>query len=94
MDDKRVDADPYPFPLAISNAVLAIIAGSDTSATVLSNTFFFLLSHPEVYKRLQLELDKVFPPGSKEPTDAAILSSLPYLNAVMYVFSRMSHSAR
>ncbi|KAJ7717068.1 cytochrome P450 [Mycena maculata] len=83
MDTKRVDAEPYPFPLVVSNSVLAIIAGSDTSATVLANTFFFLLSHPESYKRLQLEIDEAFPAGSKEPTDAAILSSLPYLNAVI-----------
>ncbi|KAJ7157762.1 cytochrome P450 [Mycena filopes] len=81
MDDKRVDADPYPFPLAVSNAVLAIIAGSDTTSTVLSNTFYFLLTHPESYKRLRLELDQAFP--DKEPIDAALLSSLPYLNAVI-----------
>jgi cytochrome P450 len=92
MEDKRVDADSYPLDLAISNAVLAIIAGSDTVATVMSNTFFFLLSHPEVYQRLQLELDEVFPPRFKEPTDAAILSGLPYLNAVMYVAPETSYS--
>ncbi|KAJ7227446.1 cytochrome P450 [Mycena pura] len=83
IDDKRADADPYPFPLVVSNSVLAIIAGSDTSATVLANTFFFLLSHPESYKRLQSELDEAFPRRVREPTDAALLSSLPYLNAVI-----------
>ncbi|KAJ6543634.1 cytochrome P450 [Mycena vulgaris] len=83
MDNKQAAAEPYPFPLVVSNAVLAIIAGSDTSATVLSNTLFFLLSHPESYKRLQLEIDEAFPVGTKEPTDAATLSSLPYLNAVI-----------
>ncbi|KAJ7364523.1 cytochrome P450, partial [Mycena albidolilacea] len=83
IDDKRTDAEPYPFPLVVANSVLAIIAGSDTSATVLANTLFFLLSHPESYKRLQLELDEPFPGGVKEPTDAALLSSLPYLNAVI-----------
>ncbi|KAJ6474484.1 cytochrome P450 [Mycena vitilis] len=82
IDDKRDEAEPYPFPLVVSNSVLAIVAGSDTSATVLANTFFLLLSHPESYNRLQAELDGAFPPG-KEPTDAASLSSLPYLNAVI-----------
>ncbi|KAJ7146770.1 cytochrome P450 [Mycena epipterygia] len=82
IEGKRVNAEPYPFPLVVSNSLLAIIAGSDTSATAISNTFFFLLSHPESYKRLQMELDEAFPPGTKEPSDAAKLSSLPYLNAV------------
>ncbi|KAJ7806101.1 cytochrome P450 [Mycena olivaceomarginata] len=85
IDDKRTDAEPYPFPLVVANSVLAIIAGSDTSATALANTFFFLLSHPESYKRLQLEIDEAFPHGVKEPTNAALLPSLPYLNAVMYL---------
>ncbi|KAJ6475695.1 cytochrome P450 [Mycena vitilis] len=62
--------------------VVAIIAGSDTTATVLSNAFFFLLSHPESYMRLQGEVDKAFP-SSKEATDPALLSRLPYLNAVI-----------
>ncbi|KAJ7790423.1 cytochrome P450 [Mycena olivaceomarginata] len=83
IDDKRVDAEPYPFPLVVSNSVLAIVAGSDTSATVLANTFFLLLSHRESYERLKLELDEAFPRAVKEPTDPALLSSLPYLNAVI-----------
>ncbi|KAJ7255067.1 cytochrome P450 [Mycena haematopus] len=80
---KRAAAEPYPFPLMVSNSLLAIVAGSDTSSTVMANTFFFLLSHPESYKRLQSELDESFPRGDKEPTDAAVLASLPYLNAVI-----------
>jgi cytochrome P450 len=68
-----VDAEPYPFPLVVSNSVLAIVAGSDTSATVLANTFFLLLSHRESYKRLKLELDEAFPRAVKEPTDPALL---------------------
>ncbi|KAJ6457611.1 cytochrome P450 [Mycena sanguinolenta] len=83
MDKKGADDKPMPLPLVVSNALLAIIAGADTSATVLSNTFFLLLSHPESYERLQSEIDSVFPLGGKEPTDTALLSSLPYLNAVI-----------
>ncbi|KAJ7755797.1 cytochrome P450 [Mycena metata] len=82
MDDKRDNAEPYPLRFAVSNAVIAIIAGSDTSATVLSNTCYFLLTHPESYTRLQSEIDQALPLG-KEPVEASILSSLPYLNAVI-----------
>ncbi|KAJ7706876.1 cytochrome P450, partial [Mycena rosella] len=64
---------------------LFIIAGADTTATVLSNTMFYLLTHPQSYKLLQAEVDKIFPcgPGTTEPNDAALLLSMPYLNAVI-----------
>jgi cytochrome P450 len=67
------------------DSVLAIVAGADTTATVLSNAFFYLLSHPQAYKLLQAEVDENFPrgPGTKEPNDAEMLLNMPYLNAVM-----------
>jgi cytochrome P450 len=67
------------------DSALGIIAGSDTTATVLSNAAFYLLSHPQAYKLLQAEVDETFPrgPGTKEPNDAALLSNMSYLNAVM-----------
>ncbi|KAJ7639705.1 cytochrome P450 [Mycena polygramma] len=82
------DGNPCPFPVVVSVSIVAIVAGSDTAATVLCNTFFLLLSHPESYKRLQLELDEAFSSGTKEPT-AAKLASLPYLNAVIKESLRM-----
>jgi hypothetical protein len=80
-----VDTKPYSFPLAVGNSILAIIAGSDTTATVLSNIFFYLLSNPESYARLQAEVDEAFPRGSKEPNNAPTLANMVYLNAVMCV---------
>jgi cytochrome P450 len=67
------------------DSVLVIIAGADTTATVLSNAAFYLLSNPKAYKLLQAEVDETFPrgPGNKEPNDAALLLNMPYLNAVM-----------
>ncbi|KAJ7086454.1 cytochrome P450 [Mycena belliarum] len=84
-EHKRAKGELYPFPLAVANSVVAIIAGADTTATVLSNAFFNLLSHPQSYKLLQAEVDEFFPrgPGTKEPTDASLLSNMPYLNAVI-----------
>ncbi|KAJ7266575.1 cytochrome P450 [Mycena rebaudengoi] len=83
VDKTRVDTKPYPFPLAVGNSILAIIAGSDTTATVLSNIFFYLLSNPESYGRLQAEVDEAFPRGSKEPNNAPTLANMVYLNAVI-----------
>ncbi|KAF8958558.1 cytochrome P450 [Flammula alnicola] len=47
-------------PMIISNALLAIVAGSDTSSTVMSSAIYFLVSNPEAYKDLQSEVDYAF----------------------------------
>ncbi|KAJ7478690.1 cytochrome P450 [Mycena galericulata] len=85
MESKRLNVEPYPFPLIVSNAVTIIVAGADTTASVLTNMFFYLLSNPKVYRRLQAEVDDTFTRdhGSREPNDAALLTNMPYLNSVM-----------
>ena len=60
-----------------------MIAGSDTTSTVLSSLFSLLLRHPKEYHRLQKEVDEVFPPGEGDPFDATRLAEMPFLNAVM-----------
>ncbi|KAH9922364.1 cytochrome P450 [Fomitopsis serialis] len=72
-----------PFPVIMTNAVTAMLAGSDTTAVALCNTFYCVLAHPDVYQHLREEVDAAFPPGAGDPVDAAKLSSLEYLNAVI-----------
>ncbi|KAJ7143140.1 cytochrome P450 [Mycena crocata] len=85
MENKRTESEPTPLLLVVSNGLLAITAGSDTAASVLSNIFFYLMAHPESYKRLQAEMEKYFPrgPGTQEPNDAVLLSNMSFLNAVI-----------
>ncbi|RDB27055.1 hypothetical protein Hypma_005050 [Hypsizygus marmoreus] len=64
----------------IADGALAMIAGSDTTATGLCNLFYFLLSHPECYKRLKAEIDNVYPQG-ENALDTSKHSSMPYLTA-------------
>lgn len=73
-----------PFPLIVSNAVVAIIAGSDTTASVLSNIVYYLLSNTSDYARLREEVDLAFPPLEDVPLDIEKLPGLTFLNAVMY----------
>ena len=68
--------------IVTSDAVLAIVAGSDTTATTLANVFFYLMSNPEAYKRLQAEVDKYYPPG-EDPLDPKYHTQMTYLDAVM-----------
>ena len=68
-----------------SDGALAIIAGSDTAATALSQTLYFLLRHPECMQKLREEIESVYP-GSTDPLlDFGKQAEMPYLNACMYV---------
>jgi len=58
---------------------LAIVAGSDTTSTVLASLFYYLLLNPGAYKRLQEEVDSVFKDG-EELLDAVKLSHMEWLN--------------
>jgi cytochrome P450 len=64
------------------NGTLAIIAGSDTTSSILSAIIYYLLLNPAVYERLQEEVDSAFPNG-EEPLDAVKLSHLEWLNGCM-----------
>ena len=64
------------------NGTLAIIAGSDTTSSILTAVIYYLLLHPAAYERLQEEVDLAFPSG-EEPLDAVKLSHLEWLNGCM-----------
>jgi len=71
---------------AISSSLLAIVAGSDTTSSVLSNIFYYLLSHPQYFQRLRAAIDGVFAPSDlNETINPQQLNDLPLLNAVMCV---------
>jgi cytochrome P450 len=55
------------------------IAGSETSAWTLGNITYYLLSKPDILKRLQDELKTVVKDGKVEETTTAHLEQLPYL---------------
>jgi cytochrome P450 len=66
----------------ILEASLAITAGSDTTAMSLTNTFFYLMTNPEVYARLKEEIDENVP-ADIDVADPAQVTKLPYLQAVL-----------
>ncbi|KAI3597833.1 cytochrome p450, partial [Moniliophthora roreri] len=79
------DEDESPFPLIVSNAVLAIIAGSDTTASVLSNAVYYLLANPQDLDHVRQEIDQALPrlQDGSTPSDMQVLAGLPWLNAVI-----------
>lgn len=66
----------------LADGMLAIIAGSDTTATMLSHLFYFMLRHPQCAERLRKELAATFP-HDEDPINFARLGEMPYLNACM-----------
>lgn len=71
--------------LIVSNALLIIVAGSDTTSSVLSNIIYFLISNPHDYARLRDEIDRAFPVADVDHITTDNLANLNFLNAVMYV---------
>lgn len=68
--------------VVISDGVTALVAGSDTTTTVLTSTLYCLLRTPEAWKRLQAEVDKFYPPGENS-LDPKHYPEMHYMEAVM-----------
>lgn len=58
---------------------LAIVAGSETTANVIKNVLYFLMTNFIAYKRLRAEIDEL----GDNIVDCAAQVHLPYLNAVL-----------
>lgn len=67
----------------VDDGVLAIVAGADTTSSALSSLFFSLVTHRDVYDRLQAEVDRFYPQG-ENTGDTKHHRDMHYLTAVMY----------
>ncbi len=75
---------------AEGEAVVQIIAGSDTSATAIRSTLLFLITNPQVYLHLQREIDLRIRDGRiSSPITDAEARQFPYLQAVIREGLRM-----
>jgi cytochrome P450 len=82
IDEAGVERSPPTFGEVASDGVLAIVAGSDTTSTILSSIFWGLMSNPTAYRRLQAEIDHYYPPG-EDASSTAHHHQMNYLNAVI-----------
>lgn len=80
MDEESVEKSKPPLNDVVADGLLAIVAGADTSSSAMSCMFWCLLSDRECLKRLQHEIDTVFPDGANA-LDTSKHSELPYLRA-------------
>jgi cytochrome P450 len=70
-----------PFEELASNAQVIILAGSETTATLLTATTYFLTTNPETLKKLSDEVRSSF--KSESEIDMASVQRLPYMLAVL-----------
>ena len=80
--NEDIGGAPPPWRVLLNEGVLAIAAGSDTTSSVMSNIFYFVLSHPEVYERLRAEVDRYYPAG-EDALDPKHYAEMVYMDAVM-----------
>jgi cytochrome P450 len=64
-----------------ANAASFVVAGSETTAALLSGCIFYITQHPDKYNRLISEIRGAF--KSEADIQLSALSTLPYLNAVL-----------
>lgn len=68
----------------IRNSGVLLIAGSETTATLLSGATYHLLSHPVALKKLQVEIRESFQSEDEiAPLSVRNPSKLPYMEAVL-----------
>jgi cytochrome P450 len=71
----------------VSNAPILVLAGSETTATSLSGTTYYLMTNPSVYSRLVKEIRSNI--HSHSEVNMSSVGSLTYLNAVIEESLRM-----
>ncbi|KAK1240462.1 hypothetical protein MKX07_004490 [Trichoderma sp. CBMAI-0711] len=70
------------------DARLLLIAGSDTSAGVLTNALYLLASNPHCYRKLQAKVQEQFPGGISQWTYEGA-KAIPYIDHVIHETMRL-----
>ncbi|KAF8205670.1 high nitrogen upregulated cytochrome P450 monooxygenase 2 [Mycena galopus ATCC 62051] len=63
IDEAGMEKRKPTFAEVVADGVLSIIAGSDTTSIAVSSFVWFILRHPDIYRRVQDEVDSVYPDG-------------------------------
>jgi cytochrome P450 len=86
LNEDGKDTQPMLSPTTLAReAMLAMIAGAETTSTALSNALFYLTTHPYKFQRLRAELDAAAGPAASLSTliESDKLAGLPYLQAII-----------
>ena len=73
----------------VATAMIFMMAGYDTTATLLSYGSYALAKNPEVQTKLQEEVDEAFAEADGEFPDYSAIQALPYLDMVVHETLRL-----
>ncbi|RDX51299.1 high nitrogen upregulated cytochrome P450 monooxygenase 2 [Lentinus brumalis] len=80
--EDQINKSPPPMRQLVDDGILAIVGGADTVSGALTSVIFCLLTHPETYDKLQVEVDKYYPPG-EDVSSTRWHRDMKYLEAVI-----------
>ncbi|KAB5550779.1 cytochrome P450 family protein [Coniochaeta sp. 2T2.1] len=72
-----------------AEALVHLLGGSDTTATALRCSIFYVATNPQVYRRMQAEIDAALPTATRPVVADAEAKNLPYIQAVIKETLRM-----
>jgi cytochrome P450 len=72
-----------------AEALVHLLGGSDTTATAMRNTIFYVATNPQAYRRLQAEIDAAVSGVNRPVIADAEAKKLPYLQATIKEALRM-----
>lgn len=84
----------YSQPDLVAEAGILIVAGSDTTATAVTATLFYLLHHPEAYARARDEVDANFFHHEYADADVERIRMGPSLDACAFLYACINESMR
>lgn len=84
-EEYKPEGERPPLSRLYFDSGTAILAAADTTASIMSGVFYYLLANPKMLEQARAEVDANF--GSEEVvTDHTKLAEMPFLNACMSVF--------
>ena len=87
-DELGAEKEEIPSDIVMSDSDLVVVAGSDTTRTVLSSLFFYLLCNPKKLAKLRKEIDRHYPPD--ESLSSKHFQEMSYLDACINEALRLS----
>ena len=87
-DELGAEKKEIPSKIVLGDCNLVVVAGSDTTKTVLSSLFFYLLDNPKELAKLREEVDRFYPP--EESLSGKHFQEMNYLDACINEALRLS----